>query len=469
MRAEETRQLVDRAWKESILPALHNYIRIPNLSPMFDPEWESTGHMERALQLAAKWAQEKALAGAKVEILRLPGRTPVLLIEVAGSRPGNVMLYGHLDKQPPFDGWREEDGLGPWTPVELDGRLYGRGSADDGYAVFSIVAAVEAVQKLGSPHPRLVAVIECSEESGSPDLPAYMEAFADRIGIPSLVICLDSGCGDYERLWNTTSLRGLIAGDLTVRILREGVHSGDASGIVPSSFRILRMLLDRLEDATSGQIRPTELGVEIPPLRREQAKVTSRILGDSIHESMPFLEGAGPVSRDLAELILNRTWRPALSITAQDGMPPCEQGGNVLRPFTTLKLSLRIAPTLDAKRGTEFLATLLTENPPYGARVEFKPEKSSQGWEAPPRPSWLEKAVDEASLAYFGKPAADLGEGGSIPFMALLGEKFPKANFLITGVLGPGSNAHGPNEFLDIATAKGVTSTVAHLLATFEE
>lgn len=468
MKMEDTRQIVDRAWSESIVPTLHDYIRIPNQSPLYDREWQSNGHMERAVQLASSWATGRSLAGAKIEILRLPGRTPVLFIEVAGTRPGTILLYGHLDKQPPFDGWRESEGIGPWTPKVIDGRLFGRGSADDGYAVFSIVSAIEAIQKQGLPHPRLVATIECSEESGSPDLPHYIEAFADRIGTPGVVICLDSGCGDYERLWGTTSLRGMVAGDLRVQVLSEGVHSGDASGIVPSSFRILRMLLDRLEDASNGTIRPEQLYVEIPELRKRQAATTASILGNSISDKMPWFGSTHAIATDPVELLLNRTWRPALAVTAQAGWPPLEQGGNVLRPSTTLKLSLRIPPTLDAKKATTFVEELLTKNPPYGASVSFNAEKSSQGWEAPQNSPWLEKAIQDGSKAIWGKSAADFGEGGSIPFMAMLGEKFPKAQFLITGVLGPNSNAHGPNEFLDLAMARGVTAVVANVIAAAE-
>lgn len=465
MNHDTTRSLVDKVWNDSIVPALHDYIRIPNQSPLFDPDWEANGHMEKAVSLAAAWLANRNLRGAKIEVLRIPSRTPVLFVEVPGDLPGTVMLYGHLDKQPPFEGWREDEGLGPWTPKIIDGRLYGRGAADDGYAAFSIGAAIEAVQAQGAPHPRLVAVIECSEESGSPDLAAYMDAFAGKIGSPGLVICLDSGAGDYERLWNTTSLRGLIAGDLKVRVLTEGVHSGDASGVVPSSFRILRILLDRLEDATSGRIRPASLHVDIPAERLDQARATAAILGETIFRKMPMAGNTAPMGSNPTDLLLARTWYPALSVTGQAGMPPLEQAGNVLRPFTTLKLSLRIPPTLDAVAATATVTRLLTEDPPYGAEVSFVAEKASAGWNAPARSPWLEKAVDDGSVAFFGKPAANLGEGGSIPFMAMLGERFPEAQFLITGVLGPNSNAHGPNEFLDLATARAVTAAVAHVIA----
>ena len=471
MRVDDAKKQIQSVWDESVLPALQDYIRIPNLSPIFDPGWAAAGHMERAVQLAATWVKGRNLRGSRLEILRLEGHTPVLFLEVDPTpdqaKSGGVLLYGHLDKQPPFDGWREDLGLGPWTPKILDGKLYGRGASDDGYAVFSAVAAIEVLQAQKISHPRLVALVECSEESGSIDLPAYVDAFAAKIGAPDLVICLDSGCGDYERLWTTTSLRGLIAGNLTVKVLTEGVHSGDASGIVPSSFRIMRMLLDRLEDASTGRILPKELHVEIPKLRIDQARATARVLGKTITENFPFEGATRPMNDDATELLLNRTWRPALSITGAAGMPTLEQSGNVLRPSTGLKISLRIPPTLDGKKAGAYVKQLFEKDPPYGASVRFVAEKSTSGWEAPAPESWLSSSLENGSREFFGKSPCDLGEGGSIPFMAMLGERFPNAQFLITGVLGPQSNAHGPNEFLHLATARALTGCVARVIADF--
>ena len=457
---------VDRVWEEEIVPRLVEYIRIPNKSPLFDPQWEEHGYMEQAVELIADWCRGREIEGLEVEVVRLPGRTPLIWMEVpafgAAAPEGTVLLYGHLDKQPEMEGWRED--LGPWTPVLEGDRLYGRGGADDGYAAFASLCALEAVQRGGGSHARCVILIEACEESGSYDLPAYIEHLAGRIGRPELVVCLDSGCGNYEQLWSTTSLRGMVVGNLRVEILREGVHSGDASGIVPSSFRILRILLDRLEDAATGRILPEAFHVEIPEQRREQARHAAAVLGETVWTQYPFVEGARPMGEDLTELVLNRTWRPALSYTAQAGMPCLGDGGNVLRPWTTLKLSLRLPPTCDADRALAALQDLLTSDPPYGARVTFEAEKGGEGWQAPPLAAWLEEITDEASRTFFGKPAVYMGEGGSIPFMGMLGERFPAAQFLITGVLGPGSNAHGPNEFLHLPTARRLTCSVAWLL-----
>jgi acetylornithine deacetylase/succinyl-diaminopimelate desuccinylase-like protein len=462
--ARVTRYISD-LWDAEIVPQLVEYIRIPNKSPMFDKDWAAQGHMDAAVKLMETWARSKLphLPGATLEVVRLQGRTPLIYIEVPGQGDDTVVLYGHLDKQPEMTGWSE--GLGPWTPVLKGDKLYGRGGADDGYAIFGSLAALLALQEQNIPHARCVILIEACEESGSYDLPYYVDHLAPRIGNPSLVVCLDSGCGNYDQLWLTTSLRGMTGGELTVQVLEEGVHSGDASGVVPSSFRILRELLSRLEDPETGCIKPSELYVDIPPQRVEQAKAAAGVLGKALYQKFPFVDGMQPVTEDLTELVLNRTWRPQLAVTGAEGLPPLESAGNVLRPKTSVKLSLRVPPTLDGAKAGEFVKQLLEKDPPYGAKVSFKLEKDGSGWNAPQLSPWLEQAVAEASQHYFGAPAAYMGEGGSIPFMGMLGAKFPQAQFLITGVLGPHSNAHGPNEFLHIPTGKKVSMVVADVVA----
>jgi len=455
-------------WDDEVVPQLVEYIRIPNKSPMFDAQWVEHGYMDQAVALMERWARGKlaALPGATLEVVRLPGRTPLIYIDAPATLAGcddTVMLYGHLDKQPEMTGWAE--GLGPWTPVLKGDKLYGRGGADDGYAIFGSLAALLALAEQGVPRARCVILIEACEESGSYDLPHYVDHLAERIGNPSLVVCLDSGCGSYDQLWLTTSLRGMTGGELTVQVLEEGVHSGDASGVVPSSFRILRELLSRLEDSATGRIKPQELYVEIPPQRIEQARRSTEVLGEAVYDKFPFVEGMQPVTKDLTELVLNRTWRPQLAVTGAGGLPALESAGNVMRPFTAVKLSLRVPPTLNGAKAGQFLKQLLEKDPPCGAKVTFKLEKDGSGWNAPPLSPWLEQAVAKASEQYFGAPAAYMGEGGSIPFMGMLGEKFPQAQFLITGVLGPHSNAHGPNEFLHISTGKKVSMVVADVVA----
>jgi acetylornithine deacetylase/succinyl-diaminopimelate desuccinylase-like protein len=465
MDSTRTDRFVGELWDDEIVPRLTDYIRIPNKSPMFDADWVSHGYMEDAVRLMEAWARAQPIAGMSLEVVRLEGRTPLIFIEVPATGDGDdcVLLYGHLDKQPEMTGW--SDGLGPWQPVIRGDKLYGRGGADDGYAIFGSLAALLALQDQKIPHSRCVVMIEACEESGSYDLPYYVDHLAARIGKPSLVVCLDSGCGNYDQLWCTTSLRGMAGGNLRVQVLSEGVHSGDASGLVPSSFRLLRQLLSRLEDETTGRIKPEALFAEVPADRVAQARKVAEVLGTAIYDKFPLLPGMTPMSGDLTELMLNRTWRPALSVTGVEGMPPLESAGNVLRPYTAVKLSLRLPPTLDGDAAGKLLQRLLLDDPPNGAHVSFKLEKSSTGWNAPAQADWLTNAIERASRDAFGQPAVYMGEGGSIPFMGMLGEKFPGAQFMITGVLGPHSNAHGPNEFLHIPTGKRVTACVARVLA----
>ncbi|MCW0411372.1 M20 family metallopeptidase [Xanthomonas sacchari] len=460
-------RFLSEKWDDDIVPQLVDYIRIPNKSPMFDADWVAHGYMADAVALMERWARAQAIPGLQVEVVQLEGRTPLIYLEVPASSDATgedtVLLYGHLDKQPEMTGWDAD--LGPWTPVLKGDRLYGRGGADDGYALFGSLAAIQALQDQGIPHARCVVLIEACEESGSYDLPAYVDHLAARIGKPSLVVCLDSGCGNYEQLWCTTSLRGLAGGNFSVKVLSEGVHSGDASGVVPSSFRVLRDLLSRLEDEATGKIKVDGLYADIPEERLAQARKVAEVLGDEVYSKFPFLPGMRPMHEDLSELVLNRTWRPALSVTGADGLPPLASAGNVLRPETAVKLSLRLPPTLDGKHAGELLKEVLLRDPPYGAEVSLALEKSSSGWNAPAQSPWLTDAIEAASQAAFGKPAMYMGEGGSIPFMGMLGEKFPGAQFMITGVLGPHSNAHGPNEFLHIPMGKRVTACVSRVIA----
>jgi acetylornithine deacetylase/succinyl-diaminopimelate desuccinylase-like protein len=458
-------KFVDQCWGDEVIPTLVEYIKIPNKSPSFDPEWAAHGYMDEAVALFEGWARAKlpSLPGATLEVVRLPERTPVIVIDVPGEGEDTVLLYGHLDKQPEMVGWA--DGYGPWIPRLEGERLYGRGGADDGYAMFGALSALMALREQAMPHARCIVLIEACEESGSYDLPFYVDHLAQKIGSPSLVVCLDSGCGNYDQLWLTTSLRGLVSGELKVRVLTEGVHSGYASGVVPSSFRILRQLLSRLEDEQTGAVLPPELYAQIPAERVAQARRAAAALGDKVFTEYPFASGVAAMADDLPELVLNRTWRPQLAVTGIAGLPLPIDAGNVLLPFTEAKLSLRLPPTLDPDAANNSVRTLLEKDPPHGAQIEYEPGSSAAGWNAPDLSPWLERSLARASEAAFGAPPAYVGEGGSIPFMAMLGEKFPHAQFVVTGVLGPHSNAHGPNEFLHIPTGKRVSLVIAQVLA----
>jgi acetylornithine deacetylase/succinyl-diaminopimelate desuccinylase-like protein len=469
-------QYADEAWDQRIVPALTRYIEVPAKSPMFDAAWAEHGLLDRVVRDAAAWVESRKVAGLKLEVIRLEGRTPLIFFDVPATKAGaqdTVLLYGHLDKQPEFNGWRRD--LGPWTPKYENGLLYGRGGADDGYAVYAAISAIEALDRQGTPRPRCVGLIEACEESGSPDLPAYLEALKGRLGQVGLVVCLDSGAGNYDQLWLTTSLRGMVSGVLKVEILTEGIHSGDASGLVPSSFRILRQVLDRLEDSKTGTLLPGSLHCEIPASRVAQAEATAAILKDEVYKRFPWACGADggtalPTTTDPVQALLNRTWRPTLSVTGAEGFPELSSAGNVLRPYTAFKLSLRLPPLVDGNEASLKLKALLEDNAPYNAKVTFQADGragalGATGWNAPELSSWLETSLNEASLAHWGAPLGYIGQGGTIPLMSMLGKGFPKAQMMVCGVLGPKSNAHGPNEFLHVPYGKKLTAAVAQVIA----
>lgn len=460
---EKSQQYIDQLWETSIIPTLMDYIKIPNKSPQFDKDWQTHGYMDQAVQLISAWCKHHAVKNMKLDVVKLEGRTPVIVMEIPGSNDDTILLYGHLDKQPEMSGWDAD--LHPWKPVLRGDKLYGRGGADDGYSAFASLAAIKSLHEQKIPHARCVILIEACEESGSYDLPYYIDALKDRIGNPSLVICLDSGCGNYDQLWTTTSLRGLVTVKLTIDILKQGVHSGSGSGIAPSCFTVLRQLLTRIENETTGEVCVQDLFVDIPTQRIEQAQHAANVLGNAVFDDLPFHDRVKPRDGSVAELILNRTWRPALSVIGMNGLPPMENAGNVTIPTLSVKLSMRLPPTCDPQKAAHALKALLEKNPPYNAHIKVEVPEAAAGWNAPAEAPWLVDAANQASLNYFGNPAVCMGEGGSIPFMGMLGKKFPQAQFLITGLLGPGSNAHGPNEFLHIPTGKKLTACVAHVIA----
>jgi acetylornithine deacetylase/succinyl-diaminopimelate desuccinylase-like protein len=465
----------DRAWDERIVPALTDYIAVPAKSPMFDADWAQHGYLDRVVRDAAAWVESRKLPGLKLEVVRQNGRTPLIFFEVPASGSAStdtVLLYGHLDKQPEFNGWRP--GLGPWTPKYDNGLLYGRGGADDGYAVYAAISALESLQAQGLPHPRCVGLIESCEESGSGDLPAYIDALKARLGNVGLVVCLDSGAGNYDQLWLTTSLRGMVSGVLKVEVLSEGIHSGDSSGVVPSSFRILRQVLDRLEDSATGTLLPQSFHCEIPGSRLAQTQATAALLKEEVWRRFPWACGADggstlPTTTDPVEALLNRTWRPTLSVTGAEGFPELGNAGNVLRPYTAFKLSLRLPPLVNGHEASVKLKALLEDNAPYNAKVTFHPDGragalGASGWNAPELAPWLETTLNAASSAHFGAPVGYIGQGGTIPLMSMLQQGFPQAQMMVCGVLGPKSNAHGPNEFLHVPYGKKLTAAVAQVI-----
>jgi acetylornithine deacetylase/succinyl-diaminopimelate desuccinylase-like protein len=445
--------MIDATWEKQVLPTLAEYTRIKCLSPAFDPDWAERGAIMEAAELLRAWTQEQD-GGLLTEIVQLPGRTPVLLVENGGAGDP-ILIYGHMDKQPPLGDWRP--GLSPFEPVREGDLLYGRGTADDGYALFAAVTGLLAAE---GGRGRVVILIEASEESGSPDLSAYVEHLRARIGTPALVICLDSGCLSYDRLWLTSSLRGNLVASVRVDVLTEGVHSGVGGGVVPSSFRILRSMLSHIEDEATGEILLPELrGAGVPDDLGVSLRAAAEEFADN---ALPTVEGLRLAGAGAADRLIARAWSAALEVTGMDGVPAVRDGGNVLRPFTTAKISLRLPPDVDAQVAADALISALTTD--EGAHITIDLEGVADGWVAPALDAHNTAALERVSRAAFAQPVGFHGEGGTIPFLADLKRSFPHTQFVATGVLGPHSNAHGPNEFLHIPMANAVTEAVAELL-----
>lgn len=452
---------IEAEWDATIVPAISAYIEVPNMSPSFDADWATNGLQEQAFDILLSWMKQQPVKGLAYEYLTSEGRTPLLLLEIAGTTPTAkaVLMYGHMDKQPPLRPWAA--GLDPHKAVMRDGKLYGRGGADDGYALFAALTSIAALQKNGLPHGRVVIIIEAGEESGSVDLPYYMERCKERIGSVDLMICLDSGSMNYNQLWLTMSLRGIALGELTVETLREGMHSGVAGGVVPDSFRITRDLLDRIENAKTGAITIPEAHCTIPQHVIAATEVMNSV---AFAEQFAMAPGVAMVPGNNVELALQNFWHPSLTVTGAN-LPEPQIAGNVIRTHTTVKLSMRIPPLVKADDVLQATKRILEADPPYNAKVTFVPKGAGNGCAMPPLQPWLEQALHEGSMEAFGHPHACQGMGGAIPFISMLVETFPAAQFVVTGVLGPQSNAHGPNEFLHVPYAKGVTYSMARIIA----
>ncbi|WP_033292438.1 M20/M25/M40 family metallo-hydrolase [Amycolatopsis jejuensis] len=457
---------VDRHWNEEVLPSLSGLVEIPAVSQSFDPEWAAHGHLDAAVRHVLAWIEAQAIPGLSAEVIRIEGRSPLLLVDV-GATPdaadnGTALCYGHLDKQPPLEGW--SSGLGPWTPVVRDGRLYGRGSADDGYAGYAVITALQAVHAAGGRHGRVVLLLETGEESGSPDLAWYLEHLKHRLGQVKLVLCLDSGGYDHDALWLTTSLRGLARLEVTVRVLNAPVHSGVAGGVVPCSFRILRHLLGRIEDSATGEFLLPELNAEVPPARLAEAQAMVAAAPANASAMFPFVAGMRPVSEDPLEAALGSTWQPALSVIGAAGLPDPVNAGNLHRAYTTVALSLRLPPTVEADTAYAALKRALSVDVPYGAEVTVEPGELATGWDSPPHAPWLVAALEKVGKTAFSAPWQGVGVGASIPFMGMLAEHFPDAQFVVTGAMDAHSRMHAPDESLHLGLASRVTAAVAVLL-----
>jgi hypothetical protein len=324
--------MIDAAWEGSILPKLEDYIRIPCKSPGFERNWAETGHLDKAVQLIETWCRAQPIEGLKVEVVRLPGRSPLLFMEIPatdGSSGESVMLYGHYDKQPEMVGWRED--LGPWKPVREDDKLYGRGGADDGYSAFASLLAISALRKEGVKHKRCVVLIEGCEESGSFDLPAYLEHLTPRIGDVTLVVCLDSGCGNYDQLWGHDQPAWPGRRDPDGERARPGGALGgrerDRSLELPDRAPPVVAPRGRGDGPRPARGVPRAPTPARPDGRRPRLVGRRAQERDRCTTSFPYVGRHDRRCRPIyTELVLNRTWRPALLDRHRHaaGLPPLD-------------------------------------------------------------------------------------------------------------------------------------------------
>ena len=457
-------ETADSIWEESILPSLSEFIEIHALSPGFAPDWDELGELQATIDLFCDWLDRQGIAGMTYKTHRIGNHSPVLLVTIEGTGSGEVLFYSHLDKQPSRPNlWSE--GLHPLKAVRRDPFLFGRGSVDDGYGGYLCVTAMKLLQEAGAPHPKATFLIETCEESGSFDLPPYLDLLSEDLGSPDLVVVLDSGGPTYEHIWVTEALRGLVAGNLSVKVSHEGVHSGMSGGAIPSSFRIQRMLLDRVENSSTGEVLIPEMHVEISDKIKQEAATLGSILGDELWKSLPVVNTLEPQTRGADQILLDINWRPAMSVIGADGMPPVQTAGNVLRTHTDLKLSFRIPPGVKAEYVQGVVKEMLEKDPPYGAEVTYHATEPADGFHAPPLHDGVAKALDEVSMKLTGYSPMATWIGGTIPFMAMIQNKYPNACFLCTGSSGPGNNAHGPDEKLHIPHSKRLNVALAYAVA----
>lgn len=444
------------AWQDGglALEGLKSFIRVPNVSPGYDPEFFTNGLIIKAIDTVKAWIEAQGIAGLTTTLFAEPGCEPLLLVEIPGTAaPGApvVLAYGHLDKMPPLDapGWSA--GLFAYDPVIRDGKVYGRGTNDDGYNCFLVITALKYLQSKGLAYPKVTLILETGEESGDTEIQQYLERLRPKIGDVDLILVLDGEAQDYQTFWGCTSLRGIVNGVLDISHLATPCHSGMATGLVPSTFRIARILLSRIEDAATGEVLLREAHApEIPATRIEQCRLIAAQLGDRSHAIVSPLPGAELLSKDNAELLLAKAWKPGLAVTGCDGIPSVGDGSNVMRTRTALKLSLRLPPGVNAEVTAAALKRVLEADPPYGAKVTYTAVSAGNGWKGPDLSGKIDVAMREATRAVFGGVPLYYGEGGSIPLCNKFQELWPDAQLLVSGCAGTDSNPHGYDESLNL-------------------
>ena len=426
---------------------LENLVRIPGVSaPAFDPT-----QLERSAEAVAELLRGVGLP--EVEIVRVtgpdgvPGAPAVLAHRPAPAGAPTVLLYAHHDVQPPGD---ENAWTSPaFEPTERDGRLYGRGAADD---KAGIVAHLGALRVLGEDLGVGVTVFsEGEEEIGSPTFRTFLETYRDRLAADVIVVA-DSANWKIGVPGLTTSLRGLVDCVVEVSVLEHGVHSGMFGGPVLDAVTLLSRLVATLHDddgnvAVADLVATEAADLDYP---EDQFRADASVL-DGVR-----LTGTGSLT--------SRLWtRPAISVIGIDATDVAHSS-NTLIPAVRAKLSMRIAPGQDPAAAQEALHRHLTENAPFGARVRVEPGELGQSFQAPADSAAM-RAARWAFATAWGTDPVDLGIGGSIPFIADLAEVYPAAAILVTGVEDPDSRAHAVDESVHLGELEKVVHAEALLLA----
>eukprot|EP01134_Creolimax_fragrantissima_P007648 CFRG7648T1 len=465
MDATKTQAFVDKHFQEKFVDTLSGFIKIPNCTPAFDADYLTNGHIQTAIKYILDFTDSLKIPGLTHSVYDDESRPPMVCIVYPGEVKQNVMIYGHLDKQPFMEG-RWSEGLDALTPVIRDNKLYGRGSADDGYSVLAALLSIQAAREQGVPLPRICILLETEEESGSENLLYLMEQaqVKEALGKPDICICLDSETADYDKIWVTSSLRGLAACNLKIEVMESGQHSGLAGGIVPETFTIARQLLDRLEDSTTGVV-VDEFNSQPDDKKRNEAKEVAEYHGSSLFTNFKLLEGVSAMSEhDLAQMYLQNVWYASLSVTGGCGLPDVSDAGNVLRPWTQLRVGIRLPPNVNGHDAAKKLEEVLTKDPPYGCKISVTGLQGGNGFCTKPFPIYLNDSIRDASMAFFGQAHSSFGIGGSIPFLSELGQKYPEAQIIPMGAMGPDCNAHNPDESIDLPYAKKFVCFLSHLL-----
>ena len=460
---------IEKMFTYNMIPNLMNFIRIPNLSPAYDYEWNTNGLLLKAANLIIAYAKSLEIKNAQINLIQDKGYSPLIFIEIPASRPNDnrtVLLYAHFDKQPHGTGW--DDDKGPTKPVIQNGRLYGRGSADDGYASFSMLTAIKACQEHNCPLPRICLIFEGAEESTDEHLTYYFNKLLPIIGENVIAfIPLDSGCADYDRLWITNSLRGVCDYEINIQTLDNNISFGpEASGRIAENLFILRKAIDAVMDTSTGDVKIEEFYVkDIPEEIQEEMDKEIEIVGEQFFKEIPLYEGVKPLKTDIKEAMINNRWKPTCSILGIDNCPKIEDNGFGVKKSITVKMSMRLPPGIDSHAALEALKKVVKENIYFDAKVKFLSAEVADGWKLTNFSEKTKNVLNKASKEYFGNELVFKGMGGSIPFITYFQTKYPNADVICTGILGADCFEHGPNENLHLEACKKMILVLCYFLS----